>query len=81
MFGSNAQLRAVSEVYAQVDGEVAFVRDFINAWVKVMELDRFDQGSNVLELILDATRRLEPRAVFGEHALGCELLGVLVHDQ
>ena len=44
VFGSNAQLRAVSEVYAQVDGEVAFVRDFINAWVKVMELDRFDQG-------------------------------------
>ena len=44
VFGSNAQLRAISEVYAQVDGEAAFVRDFVNAWVKVMELDRFDQG-------------------------------------
>ena len=42
VFGSNAQLRAVAEVYAQKDGEEAFLKDFSAAWVKVMELDRFD---------------------------------------
>jgi catalase-peroxidase len=42
VFGSNAQLRAIAEVYAQSDGEVKFVADFIAAWNKVMELDRFD---------------------------------------
>ena len=42
VFGSNAQLRALSEVYAANDGESEFVRDFITAWNKVMELDRFD---------------------------------------
>jgi catalase-peroxidase len=42
VFGSNAQLRALSEVYAANDGEKDFVRDFVAAWAKVMELDRFD---------------------------------------
>ncbi|TZF88788.1 catalase/peroxidase HPI [Cognatilysobacter lacus] len=42
IFGSNAQLRALSEVYAASDGEAHFVRDFVAAWTKVMELDRFD---------------------------------------
>ena len=42
VFGSNAQLRALSEVYAADDGERHFVNDFIAAWTKVMELDRFD---------------------------------------
>src|SRR4249919_2176585 len=42
VFGSNAQLRALSEVYAASDGEKDFVNDFIGAWTKVMELDRFD---------------------------------------
>ena len=42
IFGSNAQLRALSEVYAAKDGEAHFVQDFIAAWTKVMELDRFD---------------------------------------
>ncbi len=42
IFGSNAQLRALSEVYAAADGESHFVADFVKAWVKVMELDRFD---------------------------------------
>jgi catalase-peroxidase len=42
IFGSNSQLRALSEVYAQSDAQEKFVRDFIAAWVKVMELDRFD---------------------------------------
>jgi len=42
VFGSNSQLRALAEVYAASDGEAAFVRDFVEAWVKVMNLDRFD---------------------------------------
>ena len=42
IFGSNAQLRALSEVYAAADGEQDFVRDFVAAWTKVMDLDRFD---------------------------------------
>jgi catalase-peroxidase len=41
-FGSNAQLRALSEVYAQSDNGPKFVRDFVAAWTKVMNLDRFD---------------------------------------
>jgi catalase-peroxidase len=42
IFGSNAELRAISEAYAAVDGEEQFVRDFVAAWSKVMMLDRFD---------------------------------------
>ncbi|GAA1598153.1 catalase/peroxidase HPI [Kribbella sancticallisti] len=42
VFGSNSQLRGLSEVYASQDAQDKFVRDFVAAWVKVMELDRFD---------------------------------------
>ncbi|MCC5806076.1 MAG: catalase/peroxidase HPI [Opitutales bacterium] len=42
IFGSNSELRALAEVYATVDGETRFLRDFVAAWHKVMELDRFD---------------------------------------
>ncbi|MEX8494542.1 catalase/peroxidase HPI [Sphaerotilus sp.] len=42
VFGSNAQLRAVAEVYASRDAQGVFVRDFVAAWSKVMNLDRFD---------------------------------------
>jgi catalase-peroxidase len=42
VFGSNAELRAVAEVYASADAEEKFVKDFVAAWVKVMNLDRFD---------------------------------------
>ncbi|TXT40895.1 MAG: catalase-peroxidase [Comamonadaceae bacterium] len=42
VFGSNAQLRAVAEVYASHDAQDKFVRDFVAAWTKVMNLDRFD---------------------------------------
>ena len=42
VFGSNAQLRALAEVYASSDAQQVFVRDFVRAWTKVMELDRFD---------------------------------------
>ena len=42
IFGSNSELRAVAEVYASEDAKQKFYDDFINAWVKVMQLDRFD---------------------------------------
>ena len=42
IFGSNSQLRALAEVYAMDDAKEKFVRDFVNAWDKVMTLDRFD---------------------------------------
>ena len=42
IFGSNAQLRAISEMYASEDGQQQFINDFVNTWVKVMNLDRFD---------------------------------------
>ncbi|MBL8753932.1 MAG: catalase/peroxidase HPI [Planctomycetes bacterium] len=42
VFGSNSQLRAIAEVYASADGKQRFVRDFVAAWTKVTELDRFD---------------------------------------
>ncbi len=42
IFGSNTELRALSEVYASDDGNEHFVKDFIKAWTKVMNLDRFD---------------------------------------
>ncbi|MFO1014357.1 MAG: catalase/peroxidase HPI [Caulobacteraceae bacterium] len=42
IFGSNSQLRAIAEVYAQDDSKGAFVRDFVTAWNKVMNADRFD---------------------------------------
>jgi len=42
VFGSNSQLRALAEVYASSDSGEAFVQDFVAAWSKVMELDRFD---------------------------------------
>ncbi|HEY3749578.1 MAG TPA: peroxidase family protein, partial [Pseudonocardiaceae bacterium] len=42
VFGSNSELRAVAEVYASDDAKAKFVRDFVAAWDKVMNLDRFD---------------------------------------
>jgi catalase-peroxidase len=44
VFGANSQLRALAEVYAQDDSKEKFVRDFVAAWNKVMNLDRFDLG-------------------------------------
>jgi catalase-peroxidase len=41
-FGSNSQLRAISEVYASDDAKENFVHDFVAAWNKVMNLDRFE---------------------------------------
>ncbi len=42
IFGSNSELRAVAEVYASDDGGEKFAKDFVDAWSKVMTLDRFD---------------------------------------
>ena len=42
IFGANAQLRALAEVYACDDAQAKFLRDFVAAWVKVMNLDRYD---------------------------------------
>jgi catalase-peroxidase len=42
VFGSNSQLRALAEVYACSDSQPKFVHDFVHAWTKVMNLDRFD---------------------------------------
>ena len=44
VFGSNSQLRALAEVYAQGDSEKKFVQDFVAAWTKVMNADRFDMN-------------------------------------
>jgi len=42
VFGSNSELRALAEVYASSDAQAKFVQDFVAAWAKVMNLDRFD---------------------------------------
>ena len=42
VFGSNSELRAIAEVYASADAQEKFVADFVAAWDKVMNLDRFD---------------------------------------
>lgn len=42
IFGSNTELRAIAEVYGSTDAEGKFIRDFVAAWNKVMNLDRFD---------------------------------------
>ncbi|HUF47642.1 MAG TPA: hypothetical protein VMM93_07485, partial [Vicinamibacterales bacterium] len=44
VFGSNSELRALAEVYACDDAQETFVRDFVAAWDKVMNLDRFDMA-------------------------------------
>jgi catalase-peroxidase len=42
VFGSNSQLRALAEVYGSADVQAKFIQDFVAAWNKVMNLDRFD---------------------------------------
>jgi catalase-peroxidase len=46
VFGSNSELRALAEVYASNDAEKKFIKDFVAAWTKVMNLDRFDISAN-----------------------------------
>jgi catalase-peroxidase len=47
VFGSNSQLRALAEVYASADAQAKFARDFVAAWNKVMNLDRFDLARSI----------------------------------
>jgi catalase-peroxidase len=47
IFGSNSELRAIAEVYAFDDSKEKFVLDFVDAWTKVMNLDRFDSGQKI----------------------------------
>ena len=47
VFGSNSELRAIAEVYAMDDAKKKFVEDFVKAWTKVMQLDRFDLRHNI----------------------------------
>jgi catalase-peroxidase len=54
LFGSNSELRALAEVYACDDAKEKFVRDFVAAWTKVMNLDRFDLASPEAEVALGA---------------------------
>jgi catalase-peroxidase len=49
IFGSHSVLRALAEVYAFADAKEKFVRDFVAAWTKVMNLDRFDVTSSLLQ--------------------------------
>jgi catalase-peroxidase len=46
IFGSNSQLRALTEFYGSVDAQEHFVNGFVDAWTKVMELDRFDRAED-----------------------------------
>ena len=57
IFGSNAQLRAIAEVYASEDAQEKFVSDFARAWNKVMNLDRFDLDRDVREGLASARPR------------------------
>jgi catalase-peroxidase len=59
IFGSNSQLRATAEVYAEKGNEQKFVRDFIMAWTKVMNADRFDLIKNTAKDVA-SERQLEP---------------------
>ena len=51
VFGSNSQLRALAEVYASADAKEKFVNDFVAAWAKVMNLDRYELDSSKPEMV------------------------------
>ena len=50
VFGSNSVLRAVAEVYGSADAQAKFVQDFVAAWDKVMNLDRFDLALSLIHI-------------------------------
>ena len=52
VFGSHSELRAIAEFYAASDGEAKFVNDFVDAWAKVMTLDRFDLAGSQQEAVM-----------------------------
>ena len=55
LFGANAELRAISEVYGQADGQTKFIRDFAKAWSKVMNADRFELADAPAETLAATT--------------------------
>jgi catalase-peroxidase len=59
IFGSNSQLRALAELYGCQDAQEKFVRDFVAAWTKVMNLDRFDLAQS--DPVLDSSNRIDAR--------------------
>ena len=65
VFGSNSQLRALAEVYASDDSKEKFVHDFVAAWDKVMNLDRFDLRTQEVRITLDEelVHRLLPAGI------------------
>jgi len=69
IFGSNSQLRAIAEVYASSDVQDKFVRDFVAAWNKVMNLDRFDVAwSEAARVIAPTTRAASVASVSYVHS-------------
>ena len=64
IFGSHSQLRALAEVYACADSKEKFVKDFVAAWTKVMNLDRFDLASSLRKGFSRASRA-QPRPSIG----------------
>ncbi|MEC9464675.1 MAG: catalase/peroxidase HPI [Myxococcota bacterium] len=72
IFGSNSELRAVSEIYAQNGSEKQFVMDFVDAWAKVMNLDRFDLR-NLAKKMAQAAPAAAPAAGPGPQG-GCQAL-------
>ena len=56
VFGSNSELRAVAEVYAADDAKAKFAADFARAWTKVMNLDRFEAGSQVTVVAMSGAK-------------------------
>jgi hypothetical protein len=59
IFGSDSQLRALAEVYGCQDSQEKFVRDFVAAWAKVMNLDRFDLRQS--DPSLNSSNRMDAR--------------------
>jgi len=60
IFGSNSELRALAEVYGCDDSQEKFVRDFVAAWTKVMNLDRFDLVSRRIKIKHDRKEHVVP---------------------
>ncbi len=63
VFGANSQLRAIAEVYACDDSQDKFLQDFVAAWSKVMNLDRFDKASRQREAFFSALTNRPTRAI------------------
>jgi catalase-peroxidase len=60
LFGSHSELRTIAEVYAAEDGREMFVNDFVDAWTKVMTLDRFDVDSSPQQMAVQSQEGTGP---------------------